>query len=311
MRSNIGNGGASSQTSDGDTMLSPWNGSDITQLLELRSLGGGRFRSLCTHINAHGTVFGGQLLAHAVVAASMGAPEGRDVTALQFTFLQSAQPHVPLDFEVTPLQDGKRFAVRHVRCSQAGGRNIFDAQVSFAIELSGVRHAAPAPDFAFLPEALPPLESMAPEIAEVIWKTLGYPIDSSALDVRLVSRNAGIDEATQTPALRLWMRARRRLPDAPNLHAAAFAYESDWWFNFASVASHVRELRRTGQRLHMASLNHSVWFHRPFRADQWSYFDIESPCADRGRGLSSAKIFDADGILVATASQEALTTFKP
>jgi acyl-CoA thioesterase-2 len=98
------------------------------------------------------------------------------------------------------------------------------------------------------------------------------------------------------------------LPDRPALQAAAFAYLSDWWFNFTSVGIHVPQLLGEGTRLHVASLNHSIWFHRPLRADRWLHFDLQSPCAGRGRGLSIAAVHDIDGVLVASATQENLMT---
>jgi acyl-CoA thioesterase-2 len=90
------------------------------------------------------------------------------------------------------------------------------------------------------------------------------------------------------------------------LQAAAFAYLSDWWINFTSVGIHVRQLQRDGVQLHVASLNHAIWFHRPLRADRWLHFDVHSPSAALGRGLSIAAVHDVDGVLVASATQQNL-----
>ncbi|MDR3453394.1 MAG: thioesterase family protein [Rhodoferax sp.] len=293
--------------------LSPWDNRDLAALLRLQPIGSSTFRSRYASPNARGTVFGGQLLAHALMAASMTAPPGRDVTAMQFMFLQSATPERPIDYEVTTLQDGKRFASRHVRGTQASDtsaclRVVLDAQVTFAVALPGPEHATPSRVDDVDPQALPRLEDLPAELADAVWRTLGYPFDSTALDLRVADPAYGLGLSSPTPTLRFWLRTRDPLPDDPALQAAAFAYLSDWWLNFAAVGIHVPQLDRDGERLHVASLNHAIWFHRPLRADRWLYFDVQSPCAARGRGLSVASVYDVDGVLVASATQESLTT---
>ena len=290
-----------------------WDGLDIEALLRLQRTGPSSFRSAYASPNERGTVFGGQLLAHALVAASMAAPPGRDATALQFMFLQSAVPTRPIDFEVTTLQDGKRFASRHVRGTQpadttGGARVVLDALVTFAVRLPGPEHTTPSRAGVADPQTLPRLQDQPAEVADALWRTLGYPLESDVLDLRLADPAQGLGLSASTAQLRFWLRLRRELPDEPALQAAAFAYLSDWWINFTSVGIHVPQMLKEGMRLHVASLNHAIWFHQPFRGDGWLHFDVRSPRAGRGRGLSVATVHDAGGVLVATATQENLMT---
>jgi acyl-CoA thioesterase-2 len=293
--------------------LLPWNGHDIEALLRLQPVGPSTFRTRHASPNVRGTVYGGQLLANAQMAASLTVPDGRDATALQFMFLQSADPARVIELEVSVLQDGKRFASRHVRGTQpatqdAPRRVVLDAQVTFATPLPGPEHATPMRAKGIDPATLPRMEDMPADVAGAVWRTLGYPLDSTALDLRVGDAAQGLGLKSPNAALSFWLRTREPLPDDPALHAAAFAYLSDWWLNFAAVGIHVPQLDRDGQRLHVASLNHAIWFHRPFRADQWLCFEVQSPCAGRGRGLSVAAVYDLDGVLVASATQESLST---
>jgi acyl-CoA thioesterase-2 len=291
--------------------LLPWNPRDIEALLRLQPIGPSTFRSRHASPNARGTVFGGQLLGQALMSAATTAPPERDVTAMQFMFLQSATPERPVDYEVTPLQDGKRFASRHVRGTQAGDaqgkrRVVLDAQVSFAVPMEGPQHATPTRAEKVDPRSLPRFEDLPAETADAVGRTLGYPFESIGLDLRVADPAHGLGLESATPALCFWLRTRETLPDDPMLQAAAFAYLSDWWINFTSVGIHVRRLLRDDVQLHVASLNHALWFHRPLRADRWLHFDVRSPSAAQGRGLSIAAVHDVDGVLVASATQQNL-----
>lgn len=300
--------------SDNDTLL-PWDGRDLQSLLRLQPIGPSTFITRHASPNVRGTVYGGQLLANAQMAASLTVPDGRDATALQFMFLQSADPARVVELEVSVLQDGKRFASRHVRGTQpatqdAPRRVVLDAQVSFATPLPGPEHATPARSSSkgVDPATLPRMEDVSPDVAGAVWRTLGYPVNSSALDLRWDDAAQGLGLNSPSATQSFWLRTREPLPDDAALHAAVFAYLSDWWLNFAAVGIHVPQLDRDGERLHVASLNHAIWFHRPFRADGWLCFEVQSPCAGRGRGLSVAAVYDLDGVLVASATQESLST---
>lgn len=293
--------------------LEPWDSRDLEGLLRLQPAGPAAFRNRFASPNGRGTVFGGQLLAHALMAASMTVPDDRAATALQFMFLQSADPARPIESQVSVLQDGKRFASRHVRGTQPAtadqpARVVFDAQTTFATPLPGPAHQLPDALRDTHPDALPPIEALQPETLAIVWRTLGYGFDSVALDLRMADVDRGLGLGDAPARLGFWIRTRETLADDPRLQAAAFAYLSDWWINFASVGIHVPDLDREGGRLHVASLNHAIWFHRPLRADRWLHFEVQSPAAGEGRGLSVATVHDLDGRLVASATQENLMT---
>lgn len=291
----------------------PWDGRDLVELLSLAPAGPTRFRSRFGDANAHDRAYGGQILGQALMAAAQTVPDGRQATMLQFLFLQGTVHEQPVDFEVTALQDGKRFSARHVRGSQAGGRKVFDAQVTFAVPWGAPSHgAAPVPASATLedPETLPRLADLPAAWSAAIQRTVGYLSETKdhVIDLRMPGAASGMPLDPAEPRQRFWLKACRELPEGAHLHAAAFAYLSDWWLNFCAVGAHVEALLARGQSLYVASLNHAIWFHHPVRADEWLHFDCISPSAASGRGLAIARVHDRAGRLVASATQECLMT---
>lgn len=291
----------------------PWDGRDLADLFELTSISITQLRNRCAERNAHDRTYGGQLLAQALVAAAHSVPTGRPMSAMQFLFLQGTLHRQAIDFEVTPLQDGKRFTSRHVRGSQAGGRAVFDAQLSFAAPLPAPAHMAPPEPSSALqedPETLPRPSDLPRAWADTIEAALGYClVDHSVVDFRLPEAEAGLRLSLPEPRMRFWVKTHQALPDDPVLHAAAFAYLSDWWLNFAAVGGHLERLD-AGKSLYVASLNHAIWLHGPLRADDWLHFDCRSPAAGDGRGLTVARVHDRQGRLVAGATQECLMAYR-
>ena len=154
-----------------DARAAAWDGVDIAELMNLDQPRPGRFRSRLGEINENGRVYGGQLLGQALMAASRTAPDDRRMTAIQFMFLSGAMVEHPIDYEVTALQDGKRFSARNVKASQCGGRNVCDVNISFATVIESPSHMArPAPDCGLGtdPERLPRLTDIdSPRVAEI------------------------------------------------------------------------------------------------------------------------------------------------
>jgi len=292
-----------------DEKLPEWDGRDLIALLSLEPLGALRFRNRFGEANEHGRAYGGQLLAHALMAAAQTVPSDRSPTSMQFLFLQGALHDRPIEYQVSTLQDGKRFCARSVRGAQAAARLVCDAQVTFAVALEAPEHTtAPQDGWATIePESLQRLIDLPLELGANIERVLGYQFrENEVIDLRLPD---GVDDAlspSPTPRLRFWIKLRRSLPDDPFLHAAAFAYLSDWWLNFTSCGAHLPELVESERRLYVASLNHAIWFHRPLRADQWLHFDCFSPSAAAGRGLTIGHVHDRTGRLVASATQQCL-----
>jgi acyl-CoA thioesterase-2 len=291
-------------------MAASWDGSDLADLLDLAPIAADRFRSRVGERNEHGRIYGGQLLGQAVAAAARTVLADRPVSYLQFLFAAGGLPEQAIDFEVSSIQEGKRFSSRHVRGTQAGGRILCDASVSFARPIESPAHAAaPAADSGFSsdPERLPRLQDVdAPEAREVE-RTLNYAFhEHPAIDLRLPFVHDFLRGALPEPRARFWMRVREPLRDDPTLQAAAFAYISDYWINAVACIPHARAMSEAGAKLYVASLNHAIWFHRPLRADQWLLFDCVSPSGALGRGLAIARIFSRSGEMVASATQECL-----
>jgi acyl-CoA thioesterase II len=293
-----------------DEPLPTWDGRDVVDLLDVATVGPGRFRSRFAERNEHGRIYGGQMLGHAVAVAARTAPADRPASYLQFLFVAGGLPELAIDYEVLPLQDGKRFSSRNVRGSQPGGRIVCDASVSFAKPIEAPAHQAPPPADCGLdsdPERLPGLAGIdAPEAREVE-RTIDYSYRPHvAIDFRAPYVEDLLRPNVDQPRMRFWIKMRSPLADDPALHAAAFAYLSDYWINFAACIGHVRTMADADTRLYVASLNHAIWYHRALRADDWLLFDCVSPSGALGRGLSLGRIYDPAGRLVASAAQECL-----
>ena len=240
------------------------------------------------------------------MAAARTVPEGRACTAMQFMFLQGTLWDEALDLEVTPLQDGKRFSSRHVRGVQRGSRFVLDAQLSLAVPIDAPEHGTPRTAALEDPETLPAAAEFPPEWAAAVQRAVGYEIASTpAIDFRFAAPPERLRLTLPEPRIRFWVKTRERLPDDPTLHAAVFAYLSDWWLNYPATGGHQPEAEARGG-LCVASLNHAIWLHRPPRVDEWLHFDSVSPAAASGRGLCVARVHDRHGVLVASATQECL-----
>ncbi|MBG9388070.1 acyl-CoA thioesterase [Caenimonas aquaedulcis] len=289
--------------------LAKWNELDVPALLALEPGGGpGVWRNRFGDSNLNGRSYGGQLLGQAMAAALMEAPADRAPTMMQFLFMQGAMPQEPIDFTVTPLQDGKRFSSRHVRGAQQG-RLLLDAQVTCAVPLEAPEHAdpttAPAGEH---PHDLPEFAQLDAGLREGIERLGGYSADHKpSVEFRIPHAKRQLSAATATERFRFWMRVRGPLPQDSRLHAAAFAYISDWWLNFSSLSMHLRDIGE--RRLYISSLNHAMWLHLAPRVDEWLHVETVSPRAVAGRGLAMACFHDLHGRFVASATQECLMAY--
>ena len=290
--------------------LPAWDGADVADLLDLAPLGADRFRSRLSERNEHGRVYGGQMLGQAISAAARTVAPDRPVSYLQFLFAAGAFTRLPIDYEVTTLQDGKRFSSRNVRGAQEGGRVVCQASLTFAKPIDAPAHQAPpAPDSGLDsdPESLPRLEDIDDPAAREVERVLDYAYrPHPAIEVRAPFRQDFLRAEPGEPRARFWIRIRKPIREDGAVQAAAFAYLSDYWINFVACIAHVGSIAESGSKLYVASLNHAIWFHRPLRADQWLLFDCVSPSGAFGRGLATARIYDRSGVLVASAAQECL-----
>ncbi len=247
-------------------------------------------------------VFGGQVLAQAIAAAYRTVDTALELHSLHAFFLRPGDWQAPILYEVDRIRDGRSFATRRVVAIQHG-RAIFNLASSWQKREDGVEHALPMPDVP-PPEALRGEREVYEELARVQPDVKRYAFRFDAIESKQVERLTLGDGSPHPPYKHTWLRTRDPLPDNPEVHLAVLAYMSDLDFMSTSMLPHGRAQMR--DRVQGASLDHSLWFHRPFRADDWLLFAKESPTASGARGFVRGQFFDRAGRLVATAAQECL-----
>jgi acyl-CoA thioesterase II len=252
-------------------------------------------------------VFGGLVVAQALVASARTV-EGRAPHSLHGYFLLAGDPAVPIVYEVDRIRDGKSFTTRRCNAIQHG-RAIFSLSASFQVEELGFEHAVsmpkvPPPDS--LPSAAEMLQRFGAAMPETIrsWLAKERAIELRPVNLpRYVSQDKGVLEQN------VWLRATERLPDDPAVHRAVLTYLSDMTLLDAALGAHGFSVFDTG--LQVASLDHALWFHRPFRADEWLLYAQDSPNSCGARGFARGLIFSHDGRLIASVVQEGLMRPKP
>lgn len=244
-------------------------------------------------------VFGGQVAGQALVAAGRTVAAGR-VHSLHCYFLRPGDPRRPILYEVDRIRDGRSFTTRRVVAIQHG-RAIFNLDASFHGDEPGLAHHAEMPD-APPPEGLPTFHERLKPFLEQLgeWALRERPIDFRLCDP------PGTDPRTWRGAhAQAWFRTNGALPDDPLLHACILTYASDMTLLDTTVRPHGL-VWSPDRKLMMASLDHCIWFHRPFRADDWMLYSQYTPSAAGARGLATGMIFQRDGTLVASVAQEGL-----
>ena len=271
----------------------PTDADDLVDLLDLERIDDDLFRGRQSPTSLP-RVFGGQVAAQALVAAARTVDPAYAVHSLHSYFLQPGDTAAPIVYDVENLRDGRSFATRRVLGRQHG-RPIYALTASFQRAEEGWEHQ----------DAMP--EVPAPEDAIDPGRLPGSDSEWDVVDLRYVGSSGDglLPPDEEHPARqRLWMRVSSALPDDPFLHVAAFTYLSDLALAGAVLAPH--GVRIGDPSVLLASLDHAVWFHRPFRADEWWLYDQVSPSASGGRGLVTAGVHTPDGTLVATVAQELL-----
>ncbi len=245
-------------------------------------------------------VFGGQVAGQALMAAVRTVDDDRSVHSLHSYFLRPGDPTTPILYEVDRIRDGRSFTTRRVVAIQHG-RAIFNLQASFQVHEEGLDYQIPMPDVP-PPDELPDFEErMAPYREQLgAWYTRPRPIDMRYVDHAPIERAQAAPDSRQ----RVWLKADGPLPADFHLHACVAAYASDMTLLDTTLLPH--GVSWHDEALMMASLDHNMWFHRPFRADEWLLFDQETPSSCCARGLANGQMFTADGTLVISVSQEGL-----
>ena len=278
---------------------------ELVSLLVLEQLDVDLFRGL-QPASGRQRVFGGQVAAQSVMAANRSVDDVFVMHSLHSYFLRPGDPAVPIVYEVERIRDGRSFATRRVMARQHG-RPIYYLTANFQKPEGGYEHQNRMPEVVGPDRGVPmaDLARSAGDGAAEEWQR-----EWSALDVRYLGTSAiGLAEDPERPSrAQLWIRVAGDLGNDPLTHQAAFTYASDLTLLGASLVPHGVHFGTPG--LQMASLDHTVWFHRPFRADEWWLYDQVSPAAVGGRGLATASVFTEDGTLVATVAQEGLIRFR-
>ncbi len=248
-------------------------------------------------------VFGGQVAAQALLAGTRTVDPEYVAHSMHSYFLRPGDTSVPIIYDVERLRDGRSFATRRVVARQHG-RPIYYLTANYQRHEEGFEHQDAMPDVP------PPEQGM--DLAQLFrsrgadGRPLTWEKEWAALEVRHVgSSGEGLPVNPARPAqARLWIRVNGDLSEDPAQHLAAFTYASDLTLLGSTLVPHGVQIG--DPHLQAASLDHTVWFHRPFRADEWWLYDQESPSASGGRGLALARVFTRDGVLVATVAQEGL-----
>ena len=247
-------------------------------------------------------VFGGQVAGQALVAAGRTVDADRPVHSLHAYFLRPGDPSVPIVYEVDRIRDGRSFTTRRVVAMQHG-RAIFNMSASFQVVEQGLTHQKPMPAVP-APEDLPTMQERMAAFSDELggWYSRPRPIDIRYVSdpPRVLREQSGPKE----PVSKVWMRADGRLPDDPLLHVCLVAFASDMTLLDSTLVTHGRSFGKDPVML--ASLDHAMWFHEPFRADDWWLYSQDSPRTGGNRGLAHGEIFTRDGRLAVSVVQEGL-----
>lgn len=247
----------------------------------------------------HGRAFGGQVLGQAIAAAGQTVPAHRSIHSMHGYFVRPGDSEQKMTFEVARLHDGRSFSTRRTQAYQSG-EVLMSLIASFQEEDEGVEHQERfAVDSVRQPEDLPSVWERYGHLAaerQASWML------SRPFDFRHVEGDLVLDVPERTARQNVWLRSRNQLPDGQLLHAAALAFASDYLLLEPVLRKHGIPWATPG--LKGASLDHAMWFHRPFRVDEWLLYMIDSPTAQNGRGLAQGRFYDRAGNLVASVAQE-------
>ena len=255
-------------------------------------------------------VFGGLVIAQALVAAARTVDDARPPHSLHAYFLLPGDPAAPIIYEVDRIRDGGSFTTRRCNAIQHG-RPIFSLSASFQVIELGLNHAISMPDNIpqeSLPEEAAFFASLGAHMPPGLQALRGWFEKEGAIELRLVDPAHYLGHKRAQPTQYVWMRARGDLPDDPAVHRAVLAYLSDMTLLDAAMVVHGRTL--FDPQIQVASLDHALWFHRPFRADDWMLYAQDSPNSGGGRGLTRGLIFSRSGELIASVAQEGLLRLR-
>ena len=253
-------------------------------------------------------VYGGQVIGQALVAASRTVSSNRSAHSLHGYFLRAGDTTIPILYKVDRIRDGKSFTTRRVVAVQRG-QAIFTMSISFQIDEGGLSHQFDMPKVP-APDSLPTEDELRREQAKSWPKEFQESFSgSSAIQVKPVDPVDLLNPKPTQAVQRCWMRCGEPLPDDPRIHQCVLAYLSDW--SLLDTASRPHGVSFMQENVQVASLDHAMWFHRSFRADEWLLYDQDSPSASGARGFNRGLIYNQTGKLVASTTQEGLLRIYP
>jgi acyl-CoA thioesterase-2 len=276
----------------------------LVRLLDLEQIDRDIFRGTSTK-SRWMRVFGGQVAGQALVAAGRTVPDDRRVHSLHSYFLRPGDPAIPIVYEVDRTRDGRSFSTRRVIAVQRG-ETIFALSASFQLDQDGIDHQSQMPEVP-PPESLPALVNRygnSPDAAR-FYRTMPKPIDLRYVDDPPWQQHA---HGPREGLSRVWMKADGVLPEDPLLHVCVLTYASDMTLLDSILVRH--GLAPGLDDISMASLDHAMWFERPFRADEWLLYSTKSPSASGGRGLATGRFFTQDGRQVCSVVQEGMIRLR-
>jgi acyl-CoA thioesterase II len=280
----------------------PRSADELVTLLDLEPIEVNLFRGIQPDTQLQ-RVFGGQVAAQSLVAGARTVEAPRSVHSLHSYFLRPGDVSVPIVYDVERMRDGRSFSTRRVVARQHG-RPIYFMTLSFQVPEKGFEHQDVMPHVPSPEDARDLTELFRQRSPE---QTDRWANEWAALELRVIgdSGEGGVLDADEHPARsQLWMRVTGPLDDTELTHKAAFTYASDMTLLASSLVPHGIPI--ASPQVQSASLDHTIWFHRPFRADEWLLYDQVSPSASGARGLALGRVFTQDGRLVASVAQEGL-----
>lgn len=274
----------------------------LVRMLDLEQIEANIFRGQSQDLG-WGQVFGGQVLGQALSAAAKTVPEGPSVHSLHAYFLRLGDVRAPIVYIVDPIRDGRSFHTRRVVAHQHG-KAIFNLSASFHVQEPGLSHQCPMP-MAPGPESLVNERTLAQKVAHALPEGLRRRVGGAwPIEIRPVAPVSVSTPAPREPSRNAWFRAAAPLGDDPAVHQYLLAYASD--FHFLATALQPHGVGVFAGKMQLASIDHAMWFHRPFRMDEWLLYSVESPTSSASRGLVQGRFFTQDGRLVASTVQEGL-----
>jgi acyl-CoA thioesterase-2 len=291
---------ASKACSDIDVLV------ELLQLLNLEQMEENVFRGRSQDLG-FGNVYGGQVLGQALSAAYKTVPPERRAHSLHAYFLRPGDVRDSIVYHVDRIRDGKSFTTRRVVAVQKE-RPIFNMSASFQIDEAGFEHQDQAPTVPG-PEGLASEMEIVSRISDQLPARIRERLQCpQPIELRPVETMNLFSPEKREPVRHQWLKTIDILPEDPAIHQYLLAYASDYGFMTTALYPHGHGLLDPGMQV--ASLDHAMWFHRPFRMDDWLLYAVESPNASGARGLAIGRIFNRQGALVATVAQEGLIRFR-